>query len=186
LSVIELLVVIAIIAILAAILFPVFAKAWNIRNVMLPYTKNLDIYLCPKVSTPETIRYAKGYLCSWIYRAKDLQDVRGAPIDRGLGGYLNDTARPRPPMTLAEIDKPAEKIAFYDMTWGFGEPDRAKRKALGYVPHGDGSLYIHADGHAKFGVLGAYWYPEGYAPNKSGHLGPSAFCRQPTVGGPEP
>jgi prepilin-type N-terminal cleavage/methylation domain-containing protein/prepilin-type processing-associated H-X9-DG protein len=217
-TLIELLVVIAIIAILAAILFPVFAKAresartsmclshgrqlgnalmmytqdydetfpiqpenqkvfnrwnnenfvwhpWNIRNVMLPYTKNVQIYICPNVYSPETRRYALGYQCSWIYRAKDLQDAKGAPIDLGLGGYLDDIRRPRPPMTLAQIDKPAEKIAFYDMAWGNGVADRAKKKKAGYVPHGDGSQYIYTDGHAKWGMLSPYWYPEGYKPN---------------------
>jgi prepilin-type N-terminal cleavage/methylation domain-containing protein len=141
---------------------------WNIRNVMLPYTKNVQIYVCPNAYSFNTIRYAKGYLCSWIYRAKDLgggkEGVPG-PVDRALGGYKSDQDRDPHPITLAAVEKPVEKIAFYDMCWGNGEPDKARKKALGYVPHGDGSLFVYADGHAKWGPLGLWWYPEGYVPN---------------------
>jgi prepilin-type N-terminal cleavage/methylation domain-containing protein len=219
-TLIELLVVIAIIAILAAILFPVFAQArdkarqtaclshgrqlgtaltmyvqdydetfpiqsenlkvfnrwnnenfvwypWNMRNVLLPYTKNTDLFICPSAGTPETIRYAKGFLCNWIYRAKDLGDAKGlyGGLDRALGGYKDDKDRDPRPITLGALPAPAEKIAFYCMAWGFGEPDRAKRKRMGFVPHVEGSIYIYADGHAKYGPLGLWWYPEGYTPH---------------------
>jgi prepilin-type N-terminal cleavage/methylation domain-containing protein len=215
-TLIELLVVMAIIAILAAILFPVFAQArekarqtaclshgrqlgtaltmylqdydetfpiqpenlkvfntwnsenfrwlpWNMRNVLLPYTKNQEIFICPNANSAGLTRYAKGYLCNWIYRVKDL--TYDGMTDRGLGGYLNDTDPNPRPMSLGAIDRPADKIAFYCFTFGYGEPDTARRKARGLVPHVDGSIYIYADGHAKYGVLGKWWYPEGYIPN---------------------
>lgn len=219
-TLIELLVVIAILAILAAILFPVFAQArekarttaclshgrqlgtalmlyvqdydetfpiqaenlkpfnrwnnetfvwlpWNMRNMLLPYTRNTDLFICPNVSSPETTRYAKGYLCNWIYRAKDLGDAKGlyGGLDRALGGYKDDRDPNPRPITLGALERPADKIALYCMAWGFGELDRAARKRRGFVPHTDGSIYIYADGHAKYGVLGPWWYPEGYVPH---------------------
>jgi prepilin-type N-terminal cleavage/methylation domain-containing protein/prepilin-type processing-associated H-X9-DG protein len=140
---------------------------WNIRNVMLPYTRNVEIYVCPNPYSPDLVRYAKGYLCNWIYRAKDLGDAKGlyGGLDRALGGYKDDVDRNPRPLSLSAIERPAEKIAFYDACWGFEETDRAKKKKQGWVPHGDGSQYIYADGHAKWGLLGLWWYPEGYTPN---------------------
>ncbi|HZT41448.1 MAG TPA: prepilin-type N-terminal cleavage/methylation domain-containing protein [Chthonomonadaceae bacterium] len=202
-TLIELLVVIAIIAILAAILFPVFAQArekaraisclsntkqaglafamyvqdydettpkmgygvdwWSI---IYPYTKNLQLYLCPDrnegndTSCPNndgsyclTLNSYPGYGYNW------------GPIGwRGgglLGAQIQDPARPGhsmiPGVTLASIQFPAA-------TFAFGDTYDTPRQTLGIgfagctftgtsnaqLRHSSGQFnYAFVDGHAK-------------------------------------
>jgi prepilin-type processing-associated H-X9-DG protein len=139
---------------------------WMIHNMLRPYAQNVQIFICPSATGPDALeRYAKGWLCTWVYRVKDLgQNIGGVggDLDRGLGGYKDDFDKNPHPMNIAQIDKPAEKIAFYCWAWGAGQTDRAKQY---YVPHTNGSVYVYADGHAKYGVLGPWWYPLEYKPN---------------------
>lgn len=164
-TLIELLVVIAIIAILAAILFPVFARAReaaratscrsNLRQIgtamamytqdydemltqcymyydsgqnilawypdlLNPYVKNANIWVCPSDSVRIT-NWKRGWLPAGT--GPGFQNLRFsyAGNDGGAGmpgGYYGFTGT-----SLAQIAKPAERIALYDSTtieaWDF-------------------------------------------------------------------
>jgi prepilin-type N-terminal cleavage/methylation domain-containing protein/prepilin-type processing-associated H-X9-DG protein len=193
-TLIELLVVIAIIAILAAILFPVFAQArekarqttclsnlkqiglstmmycedydeaypislygdfvgnvaYTCYDLLYPYTKNLNIYICP--SAPKAFQwdaflaffnanYGLSMRIDRLHVASYLFDVE--IIADGPGNVL--TGNNRPIQTLASIPYPANQPVFYD-GWvsilGFRSPAEGR--------HSGGCNISNADGHAKY------------------------------------
>jgi prepilin-type N-terminal cleavage/methylation domain-containing protein/prepilin-type processing-associated H-X9-DG protein len=145
-TLIELLVVIAIIAILAAILFPVFAKArekarqtsclsntkqlglafqmyatdydelcvpyYNTTTsmfwagVLAPYIKNMGIYNCPSKSFRNT---------EWNLRPNGSYSVDGYGINIDLFAYLSANPASNFPVSLADLDKPAETVFVVDV-----------------------------------------------------------------------
>ena len=144
-TLIELLVVIAIIAILAAILFPVFARArekarqtscasnlkqmtlamhmyaqdydetlpfcitgnvymtvWSVYQSVQPYVKNEQVLLCPS-DTPPSVDLRVIGLGQYGYSA----NTTVMPIN--IAGFTPSNA-----LTMGEVHKPAECVAFYD------------------------------------------------------------------------
>jgi prepilin-type N-terminal cleavage/methylation domain-containing protein len=222
-TLIELLVVIAIIAILAAILFPVFAQAresarqttclsngkqiglamqmyaqdyderlpiigsavepgtlldgakrngqpfngWSL--VMLPYIKSRALFRCP--SMPTTFQgsgacakfngqpITNSYSYNWFLGA---DGSYGNPSDRDYGTSPDKSRRWDSPVTMAEISRPANTIAFmhsnsvppYGTTWGctymtIETPDFCNKIRMRVI-HKDGDNLVFADGHSKW------------------------------------
>ncbi|MBD3292253.1 MAG: DUF1559 domain-containing protein, partial [Armatimonadia bacterium] len=190
-TLIELLVVIAIIAILAAILFPVFARArekarqtsclsnmkqlglglnmyaqdydeelpmmfygsdasrnnqlygFNFRELLIPYVKNEQVWLCP--SRQRTVRTCHHTGYDW---------------GRGSDSFLGETAGGSygindlvDGLKLAEIKDVAGTIAFTEMDCLQADPNMISY--LGQYhheeePHNDGFNSTFCDGHAKW------------------------------------
>ncbi|MBI3923844.1 MAG: prepilin-type N-terminal cleavage/methylation domain-containing protein [Armatimonadetes bacterium] len=211
-TLIELLVVIAIIAILAAILFPVFARARekakqatcqsNLKQLSLgfqmyaqdyddtclpyhasgqylwlailhPYIKNTQIYSCPSTGYTATAAIAGACSCQ--------------PVRFGLNlGLFNYPATF--PVTLSDLDLPAETVEFADCTnynwnslpggmwWSYTHPD---------YRHNETCNVAFVDGHVKAMKQGAL---EATAVNSSGRKVAyvssgvaSAWTRDPTI-----
>src|SRR5258708_19437798 len=147
-TLIELLVVIAIIAILAAILFPVFAQArakarqatctsnvrqmalalnmycqdfderlplaatapdaftyYNWHDLVTPYVKNVQIWICPSAVLPIKDIFGKP-VCHYGYNAVYLNDG----VDPPNLFWLNNA----PGISIAPIDQPTPRVAMVD------------------------------------------------------------------------
>jgi len=182
-TLIELLVVIAIIAILAAILFPVFARARekarqtsclsNVKQISLgahmyfqdhdehlldyrqssahssirwqnmiePYIKNTQIFICPSASSSRTMTITYG----WNYYY--------------LGAFPYATVPSYMACCLAEITEPAKTIMFGESepNCNVVYPPRTASWITSYVEvydaldrHNEGANFGFVDGHAKW------------------------------------
>lgn len=194
-TLIELLVVIAIIAILAAILFPVFARARekarqtsclsNVKQLglsMMMYVQDYDESFPHRaIGTGGTVVYPNGSTSGtmfWymaIYPYVNNVQVFSCPSDasgRWAGGATSSGIRygysrglchnnSRPPITLAELTRPADTAMIADT--GFApEPPRTASpmpyvfysriyyRTMIYPRHNGGANFAFADGHAKW------------------------------------
>lgn len=189
-TLIELLVVIAIIAILAAILFPVFAKArekarqssclsnvkqillaelqyaqdydeklplalslhgtpppiWSYFDLVGPYCKNLQIFICPSDRTGAVNLTGLG-LSRYGY-SPDMTAITSTTLTHGLiiPGVISMQSA-----SLGMIDQPAQQPALCDAA---GAIDATFNNTLGEAArHNDGANYGYVDGHAKWDRL---------------------------------
>ncbi len=195
-TLIELLVVIAIIAILAAILFPVFAKArekarqttctsnlrqmatavlmyaqdyderlpgpvaWNPGQplpwdlVILPYTKNWQLVMCP--SNPRSSMNAWGPYYTFSHPAFPTYSYNANLV----GASLGQVSVPAETCMLGDSQHPGLSLQDVRTAWpkicaDFGGHGGCPAKgpigdALPYAAHNDGNLRAYCDGHAKW------------------------------------
>lgn len=178
-TLIELLVVIAIIAILAAILFPVFARARekarqssclsNVKQLMLGtlmYTQDYDEMLVPYITNPAG-EYAGGqtYL-GWTYLIEPYvknEQVFICPSKSGTqyshANYLNiptgyGIRMTRTGKALASITEPSMTFFYIDCTQ-FQHDDDMDDRGLERIDHRHNEManIAFVDGHCKAGTL---------------------------------
>ena len=177
-TLIELLVVIAIIAILAAILFPVFAKARekarqttctsNFKQIGLAtmqYVQDYDETFMPSVwnSTIYEVRMLPNLLDTYtksnkVYVCPSNKYAAQADCTYEYNRWISFVGDPGP-KTLAQIDKPAKVIIWAEGGFDTGHISMAGYGIYcmsgieGYVvmdQHNDGANYAFGDGHVKW------------------------------------
>ena len=176
-TLIELLVVIAIIAILAAILFPVFARARekarqtsclsNVKQIALAmhmYAQDYDEMLTTAQNSPEGQPTTYWYQMLAPYMANEQILVCPSNATRAVGYGWNYPHAPYrldrgDTLTLGEIDHPSEFMLFGDSNdsrwrwlycgphWPDGIHDDTNMVA---TIHNEGANFAFADGHAKW------------------------------------
>ena len=172
-TLIELLVVIAIIAILAAILFPVFARARekarqssclsNQKQIALGWHMYVQDY---DERIPAYSRLVGG---AWILRVHEVIEpyikstqIWACPSDDhnnsnyigyGYNCYYLGDWRSSPPSAwvLADVTYPAECFIFGEgKGWPYIEPPGVEDDRMRFEPHNGGANYSFCDGHAKW------------------------------------
>lgn len=177
-TLIELLVVIAIIAILAAILFPAFAKAReaarksscasNLKQIgiaVMQYTQEYD-ELYPSVADVDKPNFPvllHSYLKSKdVYRCPSATDANAWDVKTWADGVatkssygansfliVNLTANPQV-MSLSEVKAPASTVLGFDSPVEFAGIFGKDIITVGEQRHGGGVNMLFADGHVKF------------------------------------
>ena len=177
-TLIELLVVIAIIAILAAILFPVFAQARekarqtsclsNMKQLGTAITLYTDDYDETTISADEVANPQSGYAqCAWYEKLypyvknescficpsmkKDDTFIKTGYLLNGLfahGYTINTYIYPAQQIALAERQKNFADEDYHVLDEDWLEED--PHSAVAYDRHNGGANYTFADGHAKY------------------------------------
>jgi len=172
-TLIELLVVIAIIAILAAILFPVFARARekarqtsclsNVKQIMLAvqqYVQDYDERMPAHGNNPVWGEALYPYVNNTqVYNCPSGEtDGIGDVADLGSSGtylyswnYYRNSAQNN--MKLAQIARPSEAVVILDGNYYICNPWRGDGSAIdrdGVARHNEGANLGFADGHGKW------------------------------------
>lgn len=182
-TLIELLVVIAIIAILAAILFPVFARARekarqsaclsNLKQIALAvqmyaddHDEVLPFYMGPWGQTwyDDIAPYMKNTAITVCPSKPEWnQNHATDKVGYGLNEEIFTHGASDPPTPLAVIDYPAETIGGADKDQGGAlhvGPSFSSSTTWPYnvdTRHNDGANFFFLDGHAKWMGAGAEW-----------------------------
>ena len=171
-TLIELLVVIAIIAILAAILFPVFARARekarqtsclsNVKQIMLAvqqYAQDYDERMPRHGNSPDWseqiypyVNNAQVYGCPSATQNPNTVAEVGTIFNYSWNYYSNSAQNN---MKLAQIQRPSEALVILDGSYYISNRWRGDGSAIdndGVPRHNDGANIGFADGHAKWMV----------------------------------
>ena len=173
-TLIELLVVIAIIAILAAILFPVFAKAReNARRAscqsnekqiglgILQYTQDYDeTYPRRHMATEQQswrvviqpyLKSSQLFACPSNPFKNSLAYDGTMPVSYGCNGWDNNNTPfdGNNTVSIASIQRPSEQVLVGESTYSWSEMPLANLATIGFDKHLSTSNYLFADGHVK-------------------------------------
>ena len=177
-TLIELLVVIAIIAILAAILFPVFAQARekarqtsclsNMKQIGTALTLYADDYDETTITADEIENPAQGYAqCAWYEKLYPYVKNQGCFICPSMRsdntyiktGYLLNGLFAHG-FTLSTYTLPSQQIALAERQKNYADEDyhcldadwlaENPELCIAYERHNGGANYTFADGHAKY------------------------------------
>ena len=177
-TLIELLVVIAIIAILAAILFPVFAQARekaraasclsNMKQLGTAITLYADDYDETTITADEVENPAQGYAqCAWYEKLYPYVKNQGCFICPSMRsdntyiktGYLLNGLFAHG-FSLSTYTLPSQQIALAERQKDYADEDyhvldidwlnENPELCVAYNRHNDGANYTFADGHAKY------------------------------------
>jgi prepilin-type N-terminal cleavage/methylation domain-containing protein/prepilin-type processing-associated H-X9-DG protein len=194
-TLIELLVVIAIIAILAAILFPVFAKARekarqssclsNLKQLalgilqyaqdydeMYPMTRVGTIYWCPVSGQPAGlldpyIRNTQVFKCG-----STASSTYCYGLNRRLYGLWVENTTDNTPCAMAQVEFPAQKLSITDSSNDYYIYNDTNVNGFGvFDPHNEMGNAAFADGHVKaikphpYNSNSTYWYRQTTPPN---------------------
>jgi len=191
-TLIELLVVIAIIAILAAILFPVFARARekarqtsclsNLKQIGLAdmmYAQDYDECMASYQSHPAAASEYRFYdMLNPYMNNEQIWACPSHEAARGYGPNISDTGRSNPVTSpgslycfrkIASFQSPAETAIYADTTgsyWRYNGGDIQNMR----FRHNDGANVSFLDGHAK-------WVSEGFVRGEVGNWPNSIFLR---------
>lgn len=144
------------------------------------YAQKSDIWICPAPEGLYGTKYAYGYRNSWFFvRSKigyaDSADYPDTPFQKWYG--YNDPRNAKIGMTINEViaedraqykryTTASKKIFAFDYALGPDIPVEAWAGSphiiTPYYPHRGGSIYVYADGHAKWAETGCGWAPVGY------------------------
>lgn len=141
------------------------------------YTKSKDLWVCPSPSGLYGTKYAYGYQCSWFFITGKIGYGQAAATypdtpfqdDSGFGRtttsvIANDRSEYKRPMTASR------KIFAFCYSLGPDIPVEAYPGSPNiitpYYPHGEGSIYVYVDGHAKYHDTGCGWAPVGYTDHR--------------------
>ncbi|MGC8862718.1 MAG: prepilin-type N-terminal cleavage/methylation domain-containing protein [Armatimonadota bacterium] len=141
------------------------------------YVKSKDIWVCPAPSGPYGMKYAYGYRCSWFFFGGP-KGPSGA-----TAGYPDTGFTYTEPPEMVGIGRVLTDVLGEDRA-KYGRPGVASKKvfaccyALGpdvliemyaggpvvtpYFPHGEGTIYVYMDGHARWQETGCGWAPVRY------------------------
>lgn len=139
-----------------------------------PYVKNEDVWICPDPNSMYAKRYAYGFRNSWFFNGG------GAPVngDPGFAGRTLGEVQSidaagvwpdgKPVLCGKRYMPPSKKIMFFCYTLGRwacnGKVGDGKYPwVFPSYAHGNGSVYVYADGHAAWKRTGMGWAPIGYS-----------------------
>jgi prepilin-type N-terminal cleavage/methylation domain-containing protein/prepilin-type processing-associated H-X9-DG protein len=144
-----------------------------------PYVRNKEIWICPGPKGDYTTRYAYGYQCSWLPRDADGYSQGFVDGDRGFQDSESGSGRTIVEVQALDLQKgnicgarylpPSRKIMW--MCYAFGDYGNTliasggngwRQNMFPDYPHGDGSVFVYADGHAARKRMGMAWAPVGY------------------------
>lgn len=141
------------------------------------YVKDKDTWICPAPTTMHALKYAYRYRCSWLWRTTNLgQSNYPDTAFQYSNSYDPEDPKNGVGLTLTEVlakDRadwgrcltPSKK--FFGWCYSLGEDIRVGAYPGGPLitpsyAHGEGSIYLFADGHAKWCEMGCGFAPVRY------------------------
>ena len=137
------------------------------------YVRNEDVWICPDPHTMYAKRYAYGFRMSWLPRSSDdfVNGDRGFHDDNGIGRTISEVQG----LDLkgetscgSRYMPPSQKIMWMCYALGswartnVGNPPGVYPWVFPSFAHGEGSVFIYADGHAQWQYMGSGWASFGY------------------------
>ncbi len=137
---------------------------------LAPYVKNKEIWICPFPSGPYGTKYAYGYRNSWFFISGGLvkwaSDYPDACFtdSNGIGRIITEVLS-EDRTKYGRPGVPSKKV--FACCYALGPDIPIEAYAGGplvtpYFPHGEGTIYVYLDGHARWQETGCGWAPVWY------------------------
>jgi prepilin-type N-terminal cleavage/methylation domain-containing protein/prepilin-type processing-associated H-X9-DG protein len=138
---------------------------------LAPYVRNTQIWRCPQPESWYAMKYAYGYRNSWFFVTTNYwSDYPDTPFqdDKGVGRTVAQVLA----MDIGDWRRytaPSRKIWAWCVS--MGDAFRVQAYVGGPVitpayPHGEGSIYVYVDGHARWRETGQGWASVGYTSHR--------------------